>query len=147
MVLGRCCSWPGAWHEPRSRDSARAVAVQQAPPTRDRYDVTTDEPVPARQADGAQEAARTDAYDAYRHLRQEQPADEPADGADNDRARRRTATATRVGELLDQVRRTQRTPANETLAERARRLAGQRQSPHARPDEPTRGPDHSGPEM
>jgi len=103
--------------------------------------------VPARQADCAQEAARTDAYAAYRHLRQEQPSDEPADGADNDRARRRTATARRVGELLDQVRQTQRNLANETLAERARRLVGQRQSPYVRPDEPIRGPGPSGPQM
>src|SRR5665647_3156991 len=101
----------------RSAASLPTATGTTSPPTK---------PVPARQADCAQEAARTDAYAAYRHLRQEQPSDEPADGADNDRARRRTATASRVGELLDQVRQTQRTPTNETLAERARRLAAQR---------------------
>lgn len=115
---------------------------------RDRYDITDAEPVPARPAQGAQEAARADAYDAYRQLRQEEPTDQPADDvADGDRSRRRTAAASRVSELLEQVRQAPRAPANETLAERARRLGGQRPSTQPRPDEPTRGPDHSGPQM
>lgn len=114
---------------------------------RDRYDITTPEPVPARPTDGAQEVARADAYDAYRQLRQDVPADQPADVVDVDRAHRRTATASRVSELLDQVRQTQRPPANETLAERARRLVGHQKSPHPRPVEPNRGPDQVGPQM
>ena len=118
---------------------------------RDRYAITSDEPVPAAAARGVQELARVDAVAAAGALHREDPAQHTmGDGdmptEDLTRERRRTQTSSRLDELVRQARQSGQASNAETLAERARRLAQPRVEPTT-PDEPHRGPERGGPQM